>query len=111
MLKANSVAEPEQLRTAVRFPMRLPLTITTAEGTIQATTEDISANGILFTGSNLPAVNSRIEFTINMPAGVMGTSEDLLIHCIGRVVRHNSHDGETQAAAIIDEYSLRGLTV
>lgn len=111
MTKGNSVAETEQLRTAVRFPMRLPLTVRSEDGTVEATTEDISANGILFTGPNLPALNSRIEFTINMPAAVMGTAEDVLIHCVGRIVRLNSHDGETQAAAIIDEYSLRGFTV
>jgi putative lipoic acid-binding regulatory protein len=49
-------------------------------------------------------VNSRIEFTIKMPAEVMGTPEDVLIQCIGRVVRHGE---EGQAAAIIDEYFLR----
>lgn len=107
MTKEITVEHPEQLRTAVRFPMRLPLTVTTADGTVQATTEDISANGILFTGPNLPGLNSRIEFTINMPAAVMGTAEDVMIHCFGRVVRHTNHDGEMKAAAIIDEYSLR----
>ncbi len=98
----------DQVRTAVRFPMKLALQITTADGTVQATTENISANGILFTGENLPVVDSRIEFTIKMPGTVMGTPEDVLIQCIGRVVRHQIHDGEYQAAAIIDEYFLRG---
>ena len=107
MAEKSSVVGPEQLRTAVRFPMRLPLTVTTAEGTIDATTEDISANGILFTGPNLPALNTRIEFTISMPAEVMGTSDDVMIHCVGRIVRRNNQGGEAHAAAIIDEYSLR----
>jgi len=110
-MKENGIEDTEQLRTAVRFPMRLPLTVRTAEGTVEAITEDISANGILFTGTNLPAVNTRIEFTINMPGTVMGTVEDVLIHCVGRIVRRDSHDGKTQAAAIIDAYSLRGFTV
>ncbi|ADW69149.1 PilZ domain-containing protein [Granulicella tundricola] len=98
---------PDQVRTAVRFPMRLSLMIHTGTGEMEATTENISANGILFTGPHLPAVDDRIEFTITMPANVMGTPEDLSIQCTGRVVRHQSHDGETQAAAIIDEYLLR----
>lgn len=111
MAKQNGVVQLEQLRTAVRFPMRLPLTIRTAEGTFEATTEDISANGILFSGFNLPALNSQVEFTINMPAAVMGTTNDVLIHCVGRIVRQESRNGQKQAAAIIDEYSLRGLIV
>lgn len=107
MGKDNGFLETEQLRTAVRFPMRLPLTVKTAAGSVEATTEDISANGILFTGPNLPGLNSQIEFTINMPGSVMGATDDLLIHCVGRIVRHETRNGETQAAAIIDEYSLR----
>jgi hypothetical protein len=99
------VADP--VRTAVRFPMRLALLIQTADGEIEATTENISANGILFTGEKLPQVDDTIEFTITMPAAIMGTPEDLSIQCTGRVVRHQKHGDETQAAAIIDEYLLR----
>ena len=76
-------------------------------GNVDAVTENISANGILFTGFRLPKVDSQIEFTIRMPAGVMGTSEDVSIDCIGRVVRHQLHGEQAQAAAIIDEYTLR----
>jgi hypothetical protein len=87
--------------------MKLDLKVTTPEGTIEAVTENISANGILFTATKLPPVNSQIEFTIKMPAEVMGTPEDVSIQCIGRVVRHQQYQGEGQAAAIIDEYFLR----
>ncbi len=97
----------DQVRTAVRFPMKLALTLKTSQGTVEAVTENISANGILFTGLRLPKVDSQIEFTIRMPAGVMGTLEDVSIDCIGRVVRHQRHGEEAQAAAIIDEYTLR----
>ena len=97
----------DALRTAVRFPMKLSLQVTTAERTLDAVTDNISANGLLFTGPELPAVNSRIEFTIRMPHGVMGTEEDVSVHCIGRVVRHQQHQGEPYAAAIIDEYYMR----
>lgn len=95
------------MRTAVRFPIKLALKVKTSTGMLDATTDNISANGILFTGFELPKVDARIEFTIRMPAAVMGTPEDVSIHCVGRVVRHQLHDGETQAAAIIDEYCLR----
>jgi hypothetical protein len=97
----------DQVRTAVRFPMQLGLMIRTEAGEIEAVTENISANGILFTGKELPEVDSLIEFTITMPAAVMGTPEDVSVQCVGRVVRRAQQGEEQQAAAIIDEYSLR----
>ena len=95
------------LRTAVRFPMRLSIRLTTTAGTLDAVTDNISANGILFTGSELPGLDTQIEFTIRLPAAVMGTPDDVNVHCIGRVVRHQVYEGEAQAAAIIDEYYMR----
>jgi len=95
------------VRTAVRFPMNLPLKIQTAGGELQAYTENISANGLLFTCEVLPGINSRIEFTIAMPAAVMGSETDVTIHCIGRIVRHSTTNGEQKAAAVIDEYFLK----
>jgi len=103
----GAVAETDQVRTAVRFPMKLALQIKTPNGLVEAITENISANGILFTGADLPAIRSQIEFTITMPAEVMGTPEDVTIQCIGRVVRHQRNGDKSQAAAIIDEYTLR----
>jgi hypothetical protein len=107
MSARTSTAMTDQVRTAVRFPMKLALQVSTVDGGLDATTENISANGILFTAPRLPSIGSRIEFTIKMPAEVMGTAEDVSIQCVGRVVRHQVQDGEHQAAAIIDEYSLR----
>lgn len=95
------------VRTAVRFPMRLPIRIQTEQGELEAMTENISANGLLFVSDQLPRVDSRIEFTIAMPAAVMGTANDVTIHCIGRVVRHYLQNGMKKAAAVIDEYSLK----
>ena len=79
--------EENPVRTAVRFPMRLPLQIQTPTGELQAVTENISANGLLFVSDHVLEVNSRIEFTIAMPAAVMGSATDVKIHCVGRVVR------------------------
>ena len=100
-------AATDEVRTAVRFPLKLALKVKTDDGELDAVTENISSNGILFTGPKLPAVDSQIEFTLLMPAEVMGTPEDVSIHCIGRVVRHVQHGDQAQAAAIIDEYFLR----
>jgi hypothetical protein len=95
------------VRTAVRFPMRLPIRMQTEQGEVEAMTENISANGLLFVSEHLPQVDTRIEFTIAMPSAVMGTTNDVTIHCIGRVVRHYLQNGEKKAAAVIDEYFLK----
>lgn len=103
----NGTGTTVPVRTAVRFPIRACLHLKTAEGDIMATTENISANGLLFQCDPLPRLDSRIEFTILMPAAVMGTDEDVSIHCVGRVVRHETQNNEKKAAAIIDEYLLK----
>ncbi|MEO8736129.1 MAG: PilZ domain-containing protein [Edaphobacter sp.] len=95
------------VRNAVRFPMKLAIHIRTDQGAIDAVTENISANGLLFVSDCLPPVDSKIEFTISMPSSVMGSATDVTIHCRGRVVRHSLQDGEKKAAAVIDEYFLK----
>ena len=95
------------VRTAVRFPMKLALRLHTDKGELEAETENISANGLLFISDNLPDVDSRIEFSIAMPSEGMGSGTDVTIHCIGRVVRHYLQDGQKKAAAVIDDYFLK----
>ena len=95
------------VRTAVRFPMRLAIRVQTERGELEAVTENISANGLLFICDTLPELDARIEFTIAMPSAVMGTTSDVTIHCIGRVVRHYLQGGQKKAAAVIDEYFLK----
>jgi hypothetical protein len=105
--KAPKKNAENPVRTAVRFPMTLPLQIHTPQGDLQASTENISANGLLFVCDVLPEINSQIEFTIDMPSAVMGSDTDVTIHCIGRIVRHSIENGEKKAAAVIDEYFLK----
>jgi len=99
--------EESPVRAAVRFPMKLPLQIHTQNGDLHAVTENISANGLLFVSERLLDVDSKIEFTIAMPAAVMGSKTDVTIHCVGRVVRCFQQDGEKKTAAVIDEYFLK----
>jgi hypothetical protein len=79
----------------------------TEHGELEAFTENISANGLLFISEHLPEIDSKIEFTIAMPSTVMGSATDVTIHCIGRVVRHYLEGNEKKAAAVIDEYFLK----
>jgi PilZ domain len=95
------------VRTAVRFPLKLALHIQTEDGMIEAITQDVSSNGLLFAARDLPQVGSRIEFTMDMPSAIMGTATDVTIHCVGRVVRHQHSKLESMAAAVIDQYLLK----
>ena len=97
----------DAVRTAVRFPLRLALHLKTEDGVVEATTRDISSNGLLFATSDLPKIGSCIEFTMDMPSEVMGSETDVSVHCRGRVVRHHHSENESMAAAVIDEYFLK----
>jgi hypothetical protein len=95
------------VRTAVRFPLKLALRLTTEEGMVDAMTRDVSSNGLLFEADPLPRIGSTIEFTMTMPSEVMGWNSDVAIHCIGRIVRHQCSGQEQMAAAVIDDYYLK----
>jgi hypothetical protein len=99
--------EKDAVRTAVRFPIELALHLKTEDGMVEATTRDISSNGLLFVSTHLPRIGSSIEFTMDMPSEVMGWASDVSIHCMGRVVRHQHSGHESMAAAVIDEYFLK----
>lgn len=95
------------VRTAVRFPIRIPLTIQTEFGPFHGVTENVSANGLLFICDFLPELRSHVEFTMTMPSAIMGSDKDVAIHCIGRIVRREQENHEMKAAVVIDEYFLK----
>jgi hypothetical protein len=96
---------PVELRAAVRFPLCIPITITTGAGDVSAMTVNISANGILFEKLVSPLeLGSAVSFTIPMPAEAMGTPADVVVRCTGRVVRCAQNENGWQAAAVIDKY-------
>ena len=97
----------DAVRTAVRFPLHLEITVRTANREYHAMTEDVSANGVLFASDEVPDVDAPVTFKIKMPATVMGGHEDVLLYCIGRIVRHKRTNTKNMAAAVIDEYSLK----
>jgi hypothetical protein len=109
-VKGHGLVRPinqNPVRSAVRFPMQLPLTVQTDFGAFKAVTENVSANGLLFVCDSLPKLNSEVEFTMTMPSSIMGSDKDVSVHCVGRIIRHE-HDGAVKkAAVVIDEYFLR----
>jgi hypothetical protein len=92
------------MRSAVRFPVRLPIAIRDSGGEHQAETKDMSAGGVLFNIDMEMTVGSNIEFTISIPAGVIGAPADVMVSGEGRVVRCAPEDGRKSVAAVIDEY-------
>ncbi len=101
MLDNTNITE---MRSAVRFPVRLPIAIRDADGEHHAETNDMSAGGVLFNIDADMMVGSNIEFTISIPAGVIGAPADVMVSGEGRVVRCAPQDGRKQVAAVIDEY-------
>lgn len=95
------------MRSAVRFPLRLPIEVQADSATHRAETSDISAGGVLFLMDTDIQVGSAIEFSISMPAEILGTGTDVKVHCVGRVVRSSEEAGRRALAAVIDEYSFQ----
>ena len=88
----------------MRFPLNLPVVLSTGDGEVAALTRNISASGVLFALDRDLPVGSDIRFSMRMPHAVLGTPHDVLVHCKGRVVRCSSSHKEHLAAATIDEY-------
>ena len=103
----NRTREGDDLRSAARFPIKLPVQVRAEEAArLPAETKDISAGGVLFYVEADMAVGSRIEFNISLPAAVLGTPNDVNVLCVGRVVRCSEEGSRVAVAAVIDEYSF-----
>src|SRR5664279_4519568 len=94
------------LRNTVRFPLHLPVTLKTPTEEHRAQTIDISAGGILFRTERAVEVGSAVEFTVAMPGDVLGSDQDVLVKCQGRVVRCSEESSGRSVAVVIDEYKF-----
>ena len=99
----GSIPRPE-VRCAVRFPLSLPVVLSTDDAEFPAATVNVSASGVLFVTDRKVSSATLIGFSLRMPGEILGTQRDVLVHCRGRVVRcYPSQDGY-HTAATIDEY-------
>lgn len=96
----------QEVRCAVRFPITLPVLLSTVDGEFAARSIDVSSTGILFELDRPLLVGLAIRFSLRMPRKVHGTPRDVLVHCVGRVVRCSLGQTQYLAAATIDEYRL-----
>jgi hypothetical protein len=91
---------------APRFPLELPVSLKSGGQEALATTQNISANGVLFQVDADMPVGSRVEFTISVPAEVVGSDNDVRLDCRGRVVRKYDSGERHGVGVVIDEYHL-----
>jgi len=96
----------QEVRCAVRFPLTLPVVLSTNNGDIAALSRNVSASGVLFELDRELAPGLDIRFSLRMPGKVLGTLHDVLVHCLGRVVRCSLSQSQYLAAATIDEYQF-----
>jgi hypothetical protein len=99
---------------APRFPIKLPVALKSAvsqsgiAGAAVAAkaieTENISANGVLFRMDADVPVGSAVDFTLSLPADVVGAEADVQVDCRGRVVRSFEDGGRRGVGVVIDEY-------
>lgn len=94
-------------RSAVRFPLSLPVHLMASDKLYAGTTENISSNGVLMKLDNAIAPGTNVDFLIQVEEGTTGPDETAAIHCLGRVVRAYEDEATPHAAAIIDEYRFQ----
>jgi hypothetical protein len=71
-----------------------------------ALTRNVSASGVLFELDRQLPAGMDIRFSLRMPGTVLGTAHDVLVDCLGRVVRCSLSQSQYLAAATIDEYQF-----
>jgi hypothetical protein len=94
----------EEMQSAPRFPLHLTASVTSQGSAYVAETENISANGVLLAMDNDVPVGSMVDFTILLPAEVVGAKQNVQIDCRGRVVRSFEDRGRRGVGVVIDEY-------
>ena len=94
----------EEMQSAPRFPVHLSASVTAQGSAYSAETENISANGVLFAMDKDVPVGSMVDFTILLPADVVGARQNVQIDCRGRVVRSFEDRGRRGVGVVIDEY-------
>lgn len=96
----------EDMQSAPRFPIKLPISVKSRSGESHTETENISANGVLFQIDSDMPVGSSVDFTISLPADVVGADADVQLDCRGRVARSFMEDGRRGVGVVIDEYKF-----
>lgn len=97
----------EEKRTARRFPLQVPASVTAGSGTGPVEVRDVSARGISFYLDSALDEGATIGFTLTLPPEITMT-ESIHVQCKGRVVRvdNSTQKGKMAVAAVIEEFEL-----
>jgi PilZ domain len=101
--KARDLRYPD-MQSAMRFPIKLPISVKSKSGDSWTESQNISANGVLFQMDSDMPVGSLVDFTISLPAHIVGADADVQLDCRGRVVRSSEDGGRRGVGVVIDEY-------
>jgi PilZ domain len=94
----------EEMQSAPRFPLHLSVSVKAQGAACAAETQNISANGVLFAMDRDVPIGSLVDFTILLPADVVGAKSAVQLDCRGRVVRSFEDRGRRGVGVVIDEY-------
>lgn len=103
---SRKAAQQQEVRCAVRFPLKLPVVLSLDKAEVAALTRDVSASGVAFEMGSPVQSGLDLNFSLRMPGAVLGTPHDVLVNCRGRVVRCSKNQSNYLAAATIDEYQF-----
>jgi hypothetical protein len=103
---SRKAAQRQEVRCAVRFPLKLPVVLSLGKEEVAALTRNVSASGVAFEMGSTVSPGLEIHFSLRMPGAVLGTPHDVLVECRGRVVRCSKNQSNYLAAATIDEYQF-----
>jgi PilZ domain len=92
------------MQSAMRFPIKLPIAVKSKSGESRTESQNISANGVLFQIDSDMPIGSMVDFTISLPAQIVGAKADVQLDCRGRVVRSSDDGGRKDVGVVIDEY-------
>ena len=92
------------MQSAMRFPIKLPIAVKSQSGESRTESQNISANGVLFQMDSDMPIGSMVDFTISLPADIVGAQADVQLDCRGRVVRSSDDGGRRGVGVVIDEY-------
>lgn len=96
-------------RASRRYNMALPLTLRSGgdQERIEhrAETRDVSFRGLYFLTDDDLKPGSPLDFTLTLPKEIT-MAGDVLIRCVGQVIRVDRHDGRTGVAARIERYEI-----
>jgi hypothetical protein len=94
-------------RSAVRFPLHLPIRVIANGEEHSGESENFSSGGVLFRLNKELFPGTKVEFLVEIPAGILGIQSTAAIHCLGRILRAYEKDGAFYCAAVIDEYRFQ----